>query len=208
MILSFPKGYDTPVGEGGMILVGRPAPAHRTCPRRLWQPFLVVLDEPNSNLDPVGEQSLNEAIQRMRLKGQIVVIVAHRPSAIFAANKILSLRNGRAEMFGSKKHVLAALFPRAGQPHKPAEVVNGGESGARAGAQSADVAARSDVSSAATRRACGARWRRHNRAWPEGAEASGRCDGLHSARGASRIIVHRDGAANAAPAAAADRRMR
>jgi hypothetical protein len=55
------------------------------------------------------------------------VIVAHRPSAIFAANKILSLRNGRAEMFGSKKHVLAALFPRAGQPHKPAEVVNGGE---------------------------------------------------------------------------------
>ncbi len=66
----------------------------------------------------------------MRLQGQIVVIVAHRPSAIFAANKILSLRNGRAEMFGSKKHVLAALFPRAGQPHKPAEVVNGGENAA------------------------------------------------------------------------------
>ena len=91
-------------------------------------PDFLILDEPNSNLDPLGEQSLNEAIQRMRQAGQIVVIVAHRPSAIFAANKILSLRNGRAEMFGSKKHVLAALFPRAGQPHKPAEVVNAGVS--------------------------------------------------------------------------------
>ena len=115
-------------------------------------PFLVVLDEPNSNLDPVGEQSLNEAIQRMRLKGQIVVIVAHRPSAIFAANKILSLRNGRAEMFGSKKHVLAALFPRAGQPHKPAEVVNGGAhatSSPAAQSQANEVACRSDEISVA-----------------------------------------------------------
>jgi PrtD family type I secretion system ABC transporter len=127
MILSFPKGYDTPVGEGGMILSGGQRQRIGLARAVFGEPFLVVLDEPNSNLDPVGEQSLNEAIQRMRLKGQIVVIVAHRPSAIFAANKILSLRNGRAEMFGSKKHVLAALFPRAGQPHKPAEVVNGGE---------------------------------------------------------------------------------
>jgi PrtD family type I secretion system ABC transporter len=130
MILSFPKGYDTPVGEGGMTLSGGQRQRIGLARAVFGEPFLVVLDEPNSNLDPVGEQSLNEAIQRMRQKGQIVVIVAHRPSAIFAANKILSLRNGRAEMFGSKKHVLAALFPRAGQPHKPAEVVNGGESGA------------------------------------------------------------------------------
>ena len=112
----------------------------------------MVLDEPNSNLDPVGEQSLNEAIQRMRHKGQIVVIVAHRPSAIFAANKILSLRNGRAEMFGSKKHVLAALFPRAGQPHKPAEVVNGGES-APAPAQSDTASNVSSLDQTRVRRA-------------------------------------------------------
>ena len=108
-----------------------------------------MLDEPNSNLDPAGEQSLNEAIQRMRLKGQIVVIVAHRPSAIFAANKILSLRNGRAEMFGSKKHVLAALFPRAGQPHKPAEVTTGGESAAPAQVEAATVVASRGESGAA-----------------------------------------------------------
>ena len=127
MILSFPKGYSTPVGEGGMVLSGGQRQRIGLARAVFGNPFLVVLDEPNSNLDPVGEQSLNEAIQRMRQQGQIVVIVAHRPSAIFAANKILSLRNGRAEMFGSKKHVLAALFPRAGQPHKPAEVVNGGE---------------------------------------------------------------------------------
>ena len=85
---------------------------------------MVVLDEPNSNLDPLGEQSLNQAIQRIRGQGKIVVIVAHRPSAIFAANKILSLRNGRAEMFGPKKQVLAALFPRLGQPHKPHSVTD------------------------------------------------------------------------------------
>ncbi len=141
MILSFPKGYDTPVGEGGMTLSGGQRQRIGLARAVFGDPFLVVLDEPNSNLDPCGEQSLNEAIQRMRQKGQIVVIVAHRPSAIFAANKILSLRDGRAEMFGSKKHVLAALFPRAGQPHKPAEVVNAGEGAALAptGAETASV---------------------------------------------------------------------
>ena len=153
MILSFPKGYDTPVGEGGMILSGGQRQRIGLARAVFGNPFLVVLDEPNSNLDPLGEQSLNEAIQRMRQAGQIVVIVAHRPSAIFAANKILSLRNGRAEMFGSKKHVLAALFPRAGQPHKPAEVVNGGESLASAAAPSQMAvvpAARSGESAAVT----------------------------------------------------------
>ena len=150
MILTFPKGYDTPVGEGGMILSGGQRQRIGLARAVFGNPFLVVLDEPNSNLDPLGEQSLNEAIQRMRLKGQIVVIVAHRPSAIFAANKILSLRNGRAEMFGSKKHVLAALFPRAGQPHKPAEVVNAGAGPASAPeAPAADAAARSDQIGAA-----------------------------------------------------------
>ena len=102
MILSFPKGYDTPVGEGGAILSGGQRQRIGLARAVFGNPLLVVLDEPNSNLDPLGEQSLNEAIQRMRQKGQIVIIVAHRPSAIFAANKILSLRNGRAEMFGRR----------------------------------------------------------------------------------------------------------
>ena len=120
MILSFPKGYDTPVGEGGMTLSGGQRQRIGLARAVFGNPFLVVLDEPNSNLDPLGEQSLNEAIQRIRQNGQIVVIVAHRPSAIFAANKILSLRRGRAEMFGPKNQVLGALFPRLGQPHKQA----------------------------------------------------------------------------------------
>ena len=122
MILGFAQGYDTPVGEGGAALSGGQRQRIGLARTVFGNPFLVVLDEPNSNLDPLGEQSLNEAIQRMRSNGQIVVIVAHRPSAIFAANKILSLRNGRAEMFGPKRQVLAALFPRAGQPHKPQPV--------------------------------------------------------------------------------------
>jgi ATP-binding cassette subfamily C protein PrsD len=119
MILSFPQGYETQVGEGGAALSGGQRQRIGLARALFGNPFMVVLDEPNSNLDPSGEQSLNEAIQRMRENGQIAVIVAHRPSAIFAANKILSLRNGRAEMFGPKNQVLAALFPRHGQPHKP-----------------------------------------------------------------------------------------
>jgi ATP-binding cassette, subfamily C, bacterial PrsD len=119
MILSFPKGYDTPVGEGGQTLSGGQRQRIGLARAVFGNPFLVVLDEPNSNLDPIGEQSLNEAIQRIRQTGKIVIIVAHRPSAIFAANKILSLRNGRAEMFGPKGQVLSALFPRTGQQQKP-----------------------------------------------------------------------------------------
>ncbi len=118
MILSFPLGYDTPVGEGGMTLSGGQRQRIGLARAVFGNPFLIVLDEPNSNLDPLGEHMLTEAVQRMRDAGKVVIIVAHRPSAIVAANKILSLRNGRAEMFGSKRQVLAALFPRVGQPHK------------------------------------------------------------------------------------------
>lgn len=126
MILSFPRGYDTPVGEGGAILSGGQRQRIGLARAVFGNPFVVVLDEPNSNLDPLGEQSLNEAVQRLRQNGQIVIIVAHRPSAIFACNKILSLRKGRAEMFGPKQQVLTALFPRLGQPHKPAAAPEGG----------------------------------------------------------------------------------
>jgi len=124
MILAFPLGYDTPVGEGGATLSGGQRQRIGLARALFGNPFLVVLDEPNSNLDPLGEQSLNDAIQQMRQAGKIVVIVAHRPSAIFAANKILSVRGGRAEMFGPKEQVLAALFPRIGQPHKPSPAAN------------------------------------------------------------------------------------
>lgn len=144
MILNFPLGYDTPVGEGGATLSGGQRQRIGLARALFGNPFLVVLDEPNSNLDPLGEQSLNDAIHRMREKGKIIVIVAHRPSAIFAANKILSIRNGRAEMFGPKEQVLTALFPRVGQPHKPAQPSISGMSGTQPGTAMSKGAAASE----------------------------------------------------------------
>ncbi|MBA1157616.1 type I secretion system permease/ATPase [Microvirga mediterraneensis] len=149
MILAFPMGYDTPVGEGGATLSGGQRQRIGLARALFGNPFLVVLDEPNSNLDPLGEQSLNDAIQHMRQAGKIVVIVAHRPSAIFAANKILSVRGGRAEMFGPKEQVLAALFPRIGQPHKPSPAP-GVQSGAAQAAPAPIPQTEPDAPAAAT----------------------------------------------------------
>ena len=177
MILNFPLGYDTPVGEGGATLSGGQRQRIGLARAVFGNPFLVVLDEPNSNLDPLGEQSLNEAIQRMRQRGQIVVIVAHRPSAIFAANKILSLRNGRAEMFGPKEQVLAALFPRVGQPHKPAPVTTGQPQDAAARLQAAPAGGTAAPSpeprpGTADARPAPTEWPREASRQPEGAAAA------------------------------------
>ncbi|MCI4660623.1 MAG: type I secretion system permease/ATPase [Neomegalonema sp.] len=95
LILSFADGYATPIGPSGATL-SRGERQRIGLARALFgNPFLIVLDEPNANLDPLGEEHLTRSIQRIRQRGQIVCVVAHRPSAIFAANKILAERDGR-----------------------------------------------------------------------------------------------------------------
>ncbi|MEO0979905.1 MAG: hypothetical protein AAFY24_21745, partial [Pseudomonadota bacterium] len=89
--------------------IGRPA-------RALYDnPFLVVLDEPNSNLDAIGESALTNAIKAMREKGSIVVVIAHRPSAIATVDKILCLKEGKMAGFGPKEEVLKQVV----QPVQP-----------------------------------------------------------------------------------------
>lgn len=77
-----------------------------------------MLDEPNSNLDPEGDQALTDAIKAAKARGALVVIVAHRPSAILAADKVLFMRGGRQQAFGPKDEILARLAqpPQAAKP--------------------------------------------------------------------------------------------
>jgi ATP-binding cassette subfamily C exporter for protease/lipase len=72
-------------------------------------PSLIVLDEPNSNLDDLGEQALVTAVRDLRARGKTIVLITHRTSAIGVTNKLLLLRDGAVEAFGPTDKVLAAL---------------------------------------------------------------------------------------------------
>jgi ATP-binding cassette subfamily C exporter for protease/lipase len=76
-------------------------------------PSVIVLDEPNSNLDDVGEQALLQAVNDLRQRGKTIVLITHRTSVISATTKLLLLREGTAEMFGPTNLVLAALQENA-----------------------------------------------------------------------------------------------
>ena len=95
LIVRLPAGYDTPIGEQGSALSA--GQAQRVALARAFyrDPFLVVLDEPNSNLDSEGEEALTRAILSVRERNGIVVVVAHRPSAIAGVDRLLMMNLGR-----------------------------------------------------------------------------------------------------------------
>jgi len=109
LILRLPKGYDTEIGDGGSAL----SPGQRqriALARALYgTPRLVVLDEPNANLDREGEEGLLAALQRLRKEAVTVVLIAHRPSLLGSADKLLVLREGAVDLFGSRADVLARV---------------------------------------------------------------------------------------------------
>lgn len=106
MILTLPQGYDTPVGESGARL----SPGQRqriALARALYgDPRLVVLDEPNSNLDGAGEIALAQALSGLRAEGVTSVVITHRPSLIAHVDKILMLEGGRVQQFGPASEVM------------------------------------------------------------------------------------------------------
>ncbi len=111
-ILRMPQGYDTPIGPGGAALSGGQRQRIALARALYGDPVLVVLDEPNSNLDDLGEKALSDAIQDLSARGRTCVIITHRPSALAAANKLLVLRDGVVAAYGPRDEVLAALQAR------------------------------------------------------------------------------------------------
>ena len=109
MILRFPKGYDTPIGEAGHLLSGGQRQRIGLARAMYGDPVLVVLDEPNANLDDVGEAALVRAVQELKVKGCTVFLITHRPGIVAVADRVLILRNGVVKADGPRDEVLAAL---------------------------------------------------------------------------------------------------
>ena len=109
MILHFPQGYDTMLGDGGAGLSGGQKQRLGLARAMYGDPSLIVLDEPNSNLDDVGEAALMQAIGDLRKRGKTIIIITHRTTAIGATNKLLLMRDGVGQMFGPSDQVIAAL---------------------------------------------------------------------------------------------------
>lgn len=109
MILRFPKGYDTSIGEAGNLLSGGQRQRIGLARALYGDPVLVVLDEPNANLDDAGEMALFKAIQELKAKGRTVFLITHRPGAVAVADRILMLRDGRVHIDGPRDAVIAAL---------------------------------------------------------------------------------------------------
>ena len=108
MILDLPQGYDTPVSAGGARLSGGQKQRIGLARAFYGDPVLMVLDEPNSNLDAAGQDALNAAIAEARSEDKVVVIMAHRPAGIAECDQILIIEGGVAKAFGPRDEVLKA----------------------------------------------------------------------------------------------------
>jgi PrtD family type I secretion system ABC transporter len=119
MILRLPDGYATRVGERGTALSAGQRQRVGLARAVLGNPFLIVLDEPNANLDTDGEAALIRAIETLRKDRRIVVVVSHRPNALAALNVAMMLHDGRLLAFGPRDDVIAQLQRAAsGRPTK------------------------------------------------------------------------------------------
>lgn len=114
MVLHFPKGYDTMMGVGGLKLSGGQRQRIALARALYDNPPIVVLDEPNSNLDEAGDAALIKAIKGMKQRGTTVILVTHRPSILGVVDKLLYMKEGLQHLWGPRDQVLKALMPPAG----------------------------------------------------------------------------------------------
>jgi ATP-binding cassette subfamily C protein len=123
MIIKMRDGYDTQIGEQGAALSAGQAQRVALARALYGDPFLIVLDEPNSNLDTEGDEALTRAVRAARERGAIVVVVAHRPVGIEAVDMLLVLKDGRMQAFGLKETVLGQVLQRVAPPPTPIKIV-------------------------------------------------------------------------------------
>jgi len=116
LIINLPDGYETNVGDHGSALSAGQAQRVALARALFRDPFLVVLDEPNSNLDAEGDEALTRAILGLRARNAITVVVAHRPSAIAGVDYILVMAKGRQQQFGPKEEILNRIAQPAAPP--------------------------------------------------------------------------------------------
>lgn len=125
MILKLNEGYDTKIGPGGASLSGGQRQRIGLARALYNNPVFIVLDEPNSNLDDVGEAALVEAIKSLRAAGTTVVIITHRTNVLQATNKLALINNGVLELYGNTNDVLNAIAQKqqaaAGQAQAQAQ---------------------------------------------------------------------------------------
>jgi ATP-binding cassette subfamily C protein PrsD len=119
LIVTLPQGYDTRIGEGGEALSMGQMQRVALARALFGEPFVVVLDEPNSNLDRDGDLALSAAIASVRARNGIVIVIAHRPSALENVNKVMVMAFGRVQHFGHREDFLRP----AGSNVRP---INGG----------------------------------------------------------------------------------
>jgi PrtD family type I secretion system ABC transporter len=123
LIVNLPAGYETELGERGTALSAGQQQRIALARALYGEPFLVVLDEPNSNLDAEGEEALTKAILGVRARGGIVIIVAHRPSALAAVDHVLAMVRGTQQAFGPKDELLSKSVRRESSAPAPLKVV-------------------------------------------------------------------------------------
>jgi len=119
LIVALPQGYKTEIGEQGQVLSAGQRQRIALARALYGEPFMVVLDEPNSNLDSEGEAALTQAILGVRKRGGILIVVAHRGSALAGVDLLLVMAKGQAVSFGPKDNVLSRLSAQRSSSERP-----------------------------------------------------------------------------------------
>jgi ABC-type protease/lipase transport system fused ATPase/permease subunit len=121
LILRLPKGYDTDLGEGGAVLSAGQRQRVGLARTLFGDPKLIILDEPNANLDNDGEAALMKALGRASERGATILLISHKPAAFALANKLLVLVGGQVAHFGPRDEVLAKIMPKKPQAQSAAK---------------------------------------------------------------------------------------